>query len=90
MKRHRLRVSDHAVVRYLERAGGFDIERLRREIAHRVQEAVDAGASGVLIEGHRFCIKEDADGRPCVTTVIEQDWLVRNHTRQGRGDGGGE
>ena len=35
-------VTDHALVRVLERVGGFEIERLRREIAKKVQAAVDA------------------------------------------------
>jgi hypothetical protein len=31
-----VRVSDHAILRYLERAGGFNIENLRAEIARSV------------------------------------------------------
>lgn len=73
MKRSRLRVSDHAVLRYLERVGGFDIERLRREIARRVETAVQAGACGVVVDGWSFRIKDDPQG-PVVTTVIEAHW----------------
>ena len=80
MKKPRVRVSDHAVLRYLERAGGFDIERLRREIGHRVEAAVAAGASGIQIGGVNFRIKEDEHG-PVVTTVIHDDWLIRGHRR---------
>ena len=65
MKRSRLRVSDHAVLRYLERVGGFDIERLRREIARR--------ACGVVVDGWSFRSKDDPQG-PVVTTVIEAHW----------------
>lgn len=80
MKKPRVRVSDHAVLRYLERAGGFDIERLRREIGRRVEDAVAASASGVSVGGVNFRIKEDEHG-PVVTTVIRDEWLLHNHQR---------
>jgi hypothetical protein len=32
-----VRVTDHAVLRYLERVGGFDIETLRQNMARRVE-----------------------------------------------------
>lgn len=80
MKKRRIRVSDHAVLRYLERVGGVDVERLRREIGRRVEEAAALGASGVTIGGFSFRIKED-EGGPCVTTVIDADWGLRNHRR---------
>jgi hypothetical protein len=77
MKRGRLRVSDHAVLRYLERVGGFDIERLRRDIARRVETAVQAGACGVVVDGWSFRVKDGPHG-PVVTTVIDADSLLRN------------
>lgn len=51
MKHPRTHVSDHAVLRYLERVAGFDIEALRREIGRKVDRAAVAGASGVVIDG---------------------------------------
>lgn len=72
MKRARLRVSDHAVLRYLERVGGFDIERLRQAIARRVETAVQAGACGVVVDGWSFRIADGPHG-PVVTTVIDAD-----------------
>lgn len=87
MKRSRVRVSDHALIRYLERVGGFDIERLRVEIARRVEAGVAAGACGVVVDGWSYRIKEDAHG-PVVTTVIAADWGIRNHERGGPGKGG--
>lgn len=69
-----LRVSDHAVLRYLERVGGFEIDRLRAEIARRVS-AEGPGMRGltgercVLIEGMVYVIREDGQG-PIVTTMI--------------------
>ncbi|QYK42845.1 MAG: hypothetical protein KF887_07015 [Paracoccaceae bacterium] len=86
MKKSRIRVSDHAVLRYLERVGGFDVERLRREIGRRVEDAVLAGACGVQIEGVSFRVKDGPDG-PVITTVIETEWLAGGHQRaEGRGE----
>jgi hypothetical protein len=78
MKRGRLRVSDHAVLRYLERVGGFDIERLRKDIARRVETAVQAGACGVVVDGWSFRVKDGPHG-PVVTTVIDADWRRGSH-----------
>lgn len=65
MKKSRIPVSDHAVLRYLERVQGLDIERLRREIGARVDLAVELGACGVIIDGFSYRI----DGG-VVTTVL--------------------
>ena len=65
----RLIVTDHAVLRYLERLGGFNIAGLRRDIAARLQPAADAGARGVVIDGHSFVIDHSENG-PVVVTVL--------------------
>jgi ATP-dependent Clp protease ATP-binding subunit ClpA len=49
-----LTVTDHAVVRYLERHCGFDVRRLRQEIADLLQgfaDANDAEVCGFKIKG---------------------------------------
>lgn len=73
----KLTVSDHAVLRYLERVGGFKIARLRREIAERLQPAVNAGANGIVIEGHTFIIEQGKHG-PVVATVLPVAQAPRN------------
>lgn len=70
MKAPRIRVSDHAVLRYLERVGGFDVERLRGEIASRLQPVIATGATGVVIDGFSYRIEPDEAGLPVVVTVI--------------------
>lgn len=64
-----LRVSDHAVLRYLERVGGFEIERLRAEIAHCVQAHRPPGGTYVPIGQVEFVVREAPDG-PVVSTVL--------------------
>ena len=63
-------VSDHAVLRYLERVGGFDISRLRCEIAARLQPAADAGAHGVVIDGHSYLIDQKGERGPVLLTIL--------------------
>jgi hypothetical protein len=69
MTQRRVRISDHAMLRYLERVGGFDIEGLRKSISDRVTAATVPGQVGVTIDGHSFRICED-DWGPVVTTVL--------------------
>ena len=58
-------VTDHALVRYLERVVGIDVEAHRREVAGLVGVAVEHGASALVHDGHRYRI---SDFR--VTTVV--------------------
>lgn len=73
----RLIVSDHAVIRYLERVGGFNIERLRQDIAARLQPFADAGARGVVIDKHSFLI-DDGEHGPVVVMVLPVASYPRN------------
>lgn len=72
-------VSDHAVVRYLERVEGMDIERIRREIGRKVDFAVQHGASGAVVGG--FVYRLSPGGT--VTTVAPQNLPERN-TKRGK------
>lgn len=62
-------VTDHAVLRYLERVAGVDVEAARRHIANRVTMGAVLGAVGVSVDGHTYIISH-ATGRAAVTTVI--------------------
>lgn len=88
-KTPRLRVTDHAIVRYLERVGGFDIEGLRKRIADRLQPAADAGAHAVRVDDHFFVLGNDGNG-PAVITLLEKTPSVEGHAphewlKRGRG-----
>lgn len=69
MKRARVRISDHAVLRYLERVGGFSIEELRRELSQRVSASYVPGATGIVIDGYSYRISVDQHG-PVVATIL--------------------
>lgn len=67
----KVRVTDHALVRYLQRVGGFDMDALRAEMEDRVNKTYLAGAPSIVIDGFRFAISDDGRG-PVVTTVLER------------------
>lgn len=53
-------VTDHALVRWLERVGGIDMQYFRRQIAERCQDLLDSGASGGWIDEH-WCVIRDGN-----------------------------
>lgn len=59
-------VTDHAVVRYLERELGFDIEAIRQTIAIETAPAVAMGAEALKKGGLRYILK----GGKVVTVVL--------------------
>lgn len=67
MKKPRHAVTDHALLRYLERAHGIDFEKLRREIGRRIDAAVEGheGVIAVNMDGVTFRI--DAESRVVTT-----------------------
>lgn len=58
-------VTDHAMIRYMERVMGLDLEPIRKEIEEHVALGVRLGATAVRHDGFRFVI---AGGR--VVTVM--------------------
>lgn len=59
-------VSDHAVLRYLERVCGVDIAAVRRTIYAETAPAIAQGAAGVMKDGVRYSIRSG-----WVTTLYE-------------------
>jgi hypothetical protein len=55
-----LRVTDHAVLRYLERAHGLDIEAVRQHIASRCTTGAELNALSVIVEKVKFVLHEGA------------------------------
>lgn len=55
--RPRCKASDHAVVRYLERVLGMDIEMIRADIAAIGQLGVDHDAQVVISGAHKYIVQ---------------------------------
>lgn len=69
--KQRVHVSDHAIVRYLERVGGFQIERLRNEISGRLQPFAEIGRGAVVIDGHIYVLdRNHTKGGVVLVTVL--------------------
>lgn len=61
MKKPNVPVTDHAVIRYLERVQGFDVEAVRREIRRKVSLVLEhPTATGILIDGFRYVLAQGA------------------------------
>jgi hypothetical protein len=69
-------ISDHAVLRYLERAYGLDVGSVRAEMSRGLETAISFGARTVICHGVRLIISEDG----CVVTALPK-------RRAGRGRG---
>lgn len=67
MKRSRFHITDHAIVRYLERVKGIDMVALRAEIAVKVEAAEEhPGCAGVVSGGFTYKLQGDS-----VCTVVQ-------------------
>jgi hypothetical protein len=79
-----VKITDHAVLRYLERTGQIDVDAVRAEIEAKVARGIAAGVSlgpgmfKVVMPGAVFVV---VDGR-VVTTLSPE---MRPHGRRRRG-----
>ena len=69
MKKPLTHVTDHALLRYLERVQGVDIDALRRELGTRVGRIARPGATGVQIDGMSYRLQTAENGTHVVCTV---------------------
>lgn len=74
MKKPEFIVSDHAVLRYIERHCGFSIDPIRAHIAKMVKGAIGAGAKSLAVDGitFRFAESDKYSGVMVVTTALER------------------
>ena len=75
-----IHVTDHAVLRYLERAHGLDVETVRLHLAGRVVNAARLGAVGVTVENVKLVMRRKGADIHVVTT-LKGHWP----SRPGRG-----
>lgn len=71
-----IRVTDHAVLRYLERAHGLDVDAVRRHLSGKVETGARLGAVGVTIENVKFVI-EHSQIEAVVVTALKPFWPAR-------------
>ena len=74
-----IQVSDHALVRFLERSGALDIEQLRASLAaglergRRSAERIGIGDYVILADGLKFVVQDDV-----VVTVLDERMPMHN------------
>ena len=72
-----VKITDHALLRFLDRAGGVPVEELRRNLEISLAKAASAarsiGAKDYLItsDGHTFVVRHN-DGQDVAVTLIER------------------
>ena len=72
-----LRVTDHAVLRYLERAMEFEIEKVREHIARLCEGAAAIGAACIRVDGLRYEIRNNT-----VITITPDDGNLSKTNRR--------
>ncbi|MCR9122984.1 MAG: hypothetical protein NXH91_12005 [Phyllobacteriaceae bacterium] len=73
-------VTDHAVIRYLERGLGVDVAALKRHIASMAQDAAEMGAVGLKVDRIKLVISPDHTDETGtrhvhIPTVLERNML---------------
>lgn len=73
MKIRTVHISDHALVRFLERVHGVDVEAMRIDLERQCRDAAKIGASTFTVKGVKFCFSAPRDGAVVVTTIKTPD-----------------
>lgn len=76
------RVTDHAVLRYLERARGIDIELIREHIALICAPAAAVGAANLKRDGVKYVFENGS-----VITVVPDEGTGPSKTHRRRATG---
>ncbi|WP_375590184.1 hypothetical protein ABWH89_04965 [Hoeflea alexandrii] len=78
-ERHPVPVTDHAVLRWLERACGIDVEAVRAAISGCCDRGVEARAQVIIVDQVKFVV---VDG--VIVTTLHKRWRARTETRSRR------
>ena len=65
-----LHITDHALIRYIERVYGIDLDPIKAEIAGKLASSIKVGAASVKIDGITYCMVLNP-GSVTLTTVID-------------------
>jgi hypothetical protein len=69
-----INVTDHALMRFIERVGGVDLTSFRDHIAELVRAAIAIGATQVSIDGFTYVINPTS--RAVITILDESErWI---------------
>ena len=69
----KVQISDHALVRFIERVGGVDLQEFRNHIKTIVTPSIAAGASTLIVDGVEYRL--DPQTRKVITIVtIDKQW----------------
>ncbi len=80
--KRRVIVSDHALLRYLERGMKIDVEAARAAIEALCQRGADRDAQTVLHGGLRYVLRRQSEETVVVsTTLVKRDDYVHPPTR---------
>ena len=71
-----IHITDHALLRYLERAHGVDVEALRRKLAGHAAIGIEYGAAAVIVGSVKLVLVENT-----VTTVLRRNWYAGYEAR---------
>jgi len=72
-------VSDHAVLRYLERVYGVDITRLRSRILKDTELAREHAAEAITCDGTRYVLSKS--GKVVTATGVDGDMMTKRGRR---------
>ena len=72
-------VSEHALLRYLERSLMLDLPRVKKQIARKVAAGVALGAKVVVVDGVRFVIRGNT-----VVTALPKNSVPLGHEDRDR------
>lgn len=81
-------ISDHALLRYIERVQGFDLDPLRKAIADIVTLPASAGASTTTVDGYTYCFV-DRGPDVVVTTILFNSMRTQQYVKHTRRNGSG-
>ncbi|MEM1077436.1 MAG: hypothetical protein AAGI09_02815 [Pseudomonadota bacterium] len=79
MKKPRIHITDHALVRYAEEVAGLDLDPVREHIAQEVARGVDMRAIGVRKTGYVYKL----EGTKVVTITPSSKPNKRKGSRSG-------
>jgi hypothetical protein len=74
----KVNVSDHALVRYVERVYGIDLETVRKAIEDAALPAASVKAASYINDGWKYVLSYPCPGVATVVTVAEKNMRTKS------------